>query len=295
MSVAEPEAMAVGATAGRHRPVRSFVLREGRLTPGQERAFRELWPRFGWDWRPGDPLDLGALFAPRTAASPATRSPTSPVASPRNPSSPEFGVAARGAPKAQIIADPPALGRPGAAGNRQERPITLEIGFGDGESLAAMAAAAPERDFVGIEVHRPGIGHLLLRLEQLELTNLRVLRADAMAVLNDALPAACLDRVQLFFPDPWPKKRHHKRRLIQPAFLDLAARKLIAGGELCIATDWAGYAEHIDEALAGCDRLQLVLTREHDGSAPIGRPTTRFERRGLGKGHRIRDWLLRRV
>jgi len=177
----------------------------------------------------------------------------------------------------------------------RDAPLVLEIGFGNGETLVAQAVADPERNYLGIEVHEPGIGHCLLRLRAEGCNNVRLIRHDALEVLEHCIADASVERINLYFPDPWPKKRHHKRRLIQPAFLDLAAARLAPGGSLHIATDWQNYAEHIDEAIRGCDRFRIETTREHRGDAPIDRPTTKFERRGLGKGHRIRDWLLRRT
>jgi tRNA (guanine-N7-)-methyltransferase len=176
----------------------------------------------------------------------------------------------------------------------REAPVVLEIGFGNGDTFVEQAAADPERNYLGIEVHEPGVGHCLIRARAAEVTNLRIIAHDAIEVLRDQIPDESLQRVNVYFPDPWPKKRHHKRRLIQPAFLSLVARKLRRDGELCIATDWAGYAEHIDEVLADCDAFRIDLTREHGGDAPIDRPTTKFERRGLGLKHRIRDWRLLR-
>ncbi|MCF7993873.1 MAG: tRNA (guanosine(46)-N7)-methyltransferase TrmB [Chromatiaceae bacterium] len=229
------------------RPIRSFVLREGRLTAGQERAFRELWPRFGVDWQPGETLDPQALFA----------------------------------------ADPPDLSQP--------RPITLEIGFGNGESLASMAAAAPERDFIGLDVHRPGVGHLLLLLEQQGLTNVRVLRADATALLQSGLPAASLDRVQLFFPDPWPKKRHHKRRIVQPSFVAAVARVLQPGGIFHLATDWTPYADWMLTMIDDANTLFENCTGPGQFSPrPAQRPLTKFERRGQRLGHQVHDLIFRR-
>ena len=169
-------------------------------------------------------------------------------------------------------------------------PRTLEIGFGNGASLAAMAENQPDCDFIGIEVHRPGIGRLLLELESRGLENVRIFREDAIQVLHECLPDNSLDRLLLFFPDPWPKKRHHKRRILQPAFLQLCAERLVAGGSLHIATDWANYAEHIDAVFSGAAAFACAERREHDGDAPLDRPMTKFERRGLGKGHRIWDW-----
>jgi tRNA (guanine-N7-)-methyltransferase len=227
-----------------HRPVRSFVLREGRLTAGQQRALESLWPRLGVNWRPGMLLAPAALF------------------------------------------DIP-------------QPVVLEIGFGNGESLAAQAQAMPERNFLGLEVHRPGVGHLLLEIERRRLTNLRVLRDDARALLrpppDGGLPDGCLAGVQLFFPDPWPKKRHHKRRIVQPDFMRDLARVLAPGGFFHAATDWASYAEHM---LAVIDALpELFASTAGPGrfaERPASRPPTKFERRGKRLGHRVFDLAYRR-
>ena len=173
--------------------------------------------------------------------------------------------------------------------------VVLEIGYGNGDTLVEMAAANPAQNFLGVEVHEPGVGHCLIAAEQRGITNLRLIMHDAIEVLSEQIPDGSLARINLYFPDPWPKKRHHKRRLIQPAFLELAARKLRPEGQLFIATDWANYAEHIDETLEASDRFRVDLTREHAGDAPIDRPVTKFERRGLAKGHRIRDWRLIRT
>ena len=171
-------------------------------------------------------------------------------------------------------------------------PVVIEIGFGDGESLIAQAANDPDRNYLGIEVHEPGIGHCLLRIEQQDLENVRLISGDAAEVLGQQVRDGALSRLNLYFPDPWPKKRHHKRRLIQPTFLALVASKLAHDGALHIATDWAGYAEHIDEVIRLADCLSIAERIEHDGSSAIDRPMTKFERRGLGKGHRIWDWRL---
>jgi tRNA (guanine-N7-)-methyltransferase len=167
-------------------------------------------------------------------------------------------------------------------------PRTLEIGFGDGDVLVAMASAAPQHDFVGVEVHEPGVGHCLLGLEQAGVTNVRLIRHDAMEVLQHWLPADSLDRVNLFFPDPWPKKRHHKRRIVQPVFLGFVAKALKTGGLLHLATDWAPYAEHMEETLAA----SADFSRENRG--PQDRPETKFQRRGERLGHEIRDLYYRR-
>jgi tRNA (guanine-N7-)-methyltransferase len=228
----------------RHRPVRSFVLREGRLTAAQERAFETLWPRFGVDWQPGARLEPAGLFP-------------------------------------------------------SPQPVVLEIGFGNGESLAAQAAAEPERNFLGLEVHRPGVGHLLLAIEKLGLNNLRVMRTDARALLQPppegGLPAASLVAVQLFFPDPWPKKRHHKRRIVQPDFMQDVARVLAPDGVFHAATDWAPYAEHMLRVLEAMPALfENTAEPGHFAERPASRPPTKFERRGERLGHQVFDLVYRR-
>ena len=174
-------------------------------------------------------------------------------------------------------------------------PAVLEIGFGNGETLVEQAAASPEWNFIGIEVHAPGVGHCLLNAEEAGIRNLRVICHDAIEVLTHQVPAGSLARVNLYFPDPWPKKRHHKRRIVQDAFLDLVADRLGDGGTLNIATDWANYAEHIDEVLSRSDRFRCIERREHEGDQPFERPGTKFERRGLRKGHGICDWCFEKV
>ena len=220
----------------RHRTIRSFVRRTGRLTPSQAKALEELWPRFGIEPAPGA-LDIDSLFDRRA-------------------------------------------------------PTVLEIGFGSGDSLVEQAAAHPDWNFIGVEVHEPGVGHCLLCIRDRELSNLRLIRQDAIEVLERQLPAHSLERINLYFPDPWPKKRHHKRRILTAPFLDLCGRALRAGGTLHIATDWADYALHIDELMADNRAFQCRETREHSGEAPLDRPRTRFEERGLRHGHRIRDWIF---
>lgn len=206
------------------------------MTVAQERAWRELWPRYGIDDGDGG-LDFAALFG-RTA------------------------------------------------------PVTLEIGFGNGESLVSLAAEHPGEDFVGIEVHRPGVGHLLLRAGALGLSNLRVACRDAVEVLERRIADASLDTVLLYFPDPWPKKRHHKRRIVQPAFVDLVARKLRPGGRFRLATDWQHYAEQMLAVAGGC----ALLANEFDGYCPRpdSRPLTRFESRGQRLGHEVWDLCFRK-
>jgi tRNA (guanine-N7-)-methyltransferase len=220
-----------GSTPKHHRPIRSFVRREGRLTAGQQRALDTLWPRFGIEFSE-KMLDLASIFG-------------------------------------------------------RSAPITLEIGFGNGESLATMAQAEPERDFLGIEVHRPGVGHLLQRIEALRLTNLRVMCHDAVEVLKHQIPPGSLDTVQIFFPDPWHKKRHHKRRIIQPAFVALLAARMRPGGVLHLATDWEDYAQHMLEVLEASP--QLRNTASGFAPRPAHRPPTKFEERGQRLGHGVWD------
>ena len=170
----------------------------------------------------------------------------------------------------------------------------VEIGFGNGESLVEQAANDPDRDYLGIEVHEPGVGHCLLKAHAAGVGNLRTIIHDAIEVLQQ-LPPESLSRLNLYFPDPWPKKRHHKRRIVQTAFLNLVADHLAIGGTLNVATDWANYAEHIDAALAATSRFECTERREHNGDSPLDRPRTKFEARGLGKGHRICDWRCTRI
>jgi tRNA (guanine-N7-)-methyltransferase len=221
------------------RVVRSYVLRTGRLTPGQARALESLWPRYGRDFS-GEALDLERLFG-------------------------------RSAPK------------------------VLEIGFGSGDTLVQLAAENPDVDYLGVEVHPPGVGRCLMQAEKRGVDNLRVIAHDAVAVLHDQIIDGSLWRINLYFPDPWPKKRHHKRRILQADFLQLAASKLEPGGSLHIATDWADYAAHIDEVLAACETLEVAERREHSGENALDRPTTRFEKRGLNRGHRITDWRVLKI
>jgi len=174
-------------------------------------------------------------------------------------------------------------------------PRTLEIGFGNGETLASLANQELTTDFLGVEVHRPGIGHLLLTLERRELDNVRVISADAIQVLKTCLPDASLDRVLLFFPDPWPKKRHHKRRIVQPDFVELLARKLRTGGVLHMATDWEDYAQHMLEVMAGTASFRNRAGPGNTFPRPDYRPLTKFEQRGLRLGHGVRDLLFERI
>ena len=176
----------------------------------------------------------------------------------------------------------------------RSQPLCVEIGFGNGDHLAAYAAAHPDRGFLGIEVHRPGVGRLLQQAEQLQLDNLKVACADAVEVVRNALPEASVDEFDIFFPDPWPKKRHHKRRLVQPQFVALLGRCLGSGGRLRLATDWPDYASHMLQVMSTAEGF---INAAGDGYAPRppGRATTRFEARGLRLGHPVFDLDFRKA
>ncbi|MCP1673094.1 tRNA (guanine-N7-)-methyltransferase [Natronocella acetinitrilica] len=173
-------------------------------------------------------------------------------------------------------------------------PTVLEIGFGDGDSLAQMAMEAPEKNFLGVEVHRPGVGRLLNRLETESIANVRVACHDALEVLRDWLAPQSLDAIHLFFPDPWPKKRHHKRRMVQPAWVDLAASRLRPLGILHMATDWEDYAEHMHNVMADAPLFENIHGDQNFAPDRHGRPPTKFERRGVRKGHQVRDLVYQR-
>ena len=216
------------------RPVRSYVLRQGRITDAQRRAREEWLPRFGIPY--GNALlDLDRVFG-------------------------------RNAPR------------------------FLEIGFGMGETTAQIAAAHPGNDYLGVEVHTPGVGSLLKRAAELELTNIRIIQHDAVEVVEHMIPAESLDGVHLYFPDPWPKKRHHKRRLVQPDFASLIASRLKRGAYLHVATDWEDYALQVLEVLSAEPLLQN--TAANFAPRPAWRPQTKFETRGLKLGHRVWDLLF---
>jgi tRNA (guanine-N7-)-methyltransferase len=178
----------------------------------------------------------------------------------------------------------------------REAPRTLEIGFGNGEHLLERAILQPERDFLGVEVHPPGVGHLLLAAARADLGNLKVIAHDAVVVLQEQIPPRSLDEVQLLFPDPWPKKRHHKRRIVQPEFARLLAERLKPGGRLHLATDWEPYAQHMREVLDACPALtnsSVGCGFAHPDEV-MSRTATRFERRGYAKGHCVHELLYLR-
>ncbi len=218
------------------RHIRSFVLRQGRVSNAQSRAVKTLLPRFGIAYAAA-PLDLDAAF-------------------------------------------------------RRPAPKILEIGFGMGETTAQIALAHPHNDYLGIEVHTPGVGGLLRLIEAHALANVRIIQHDAVEVLNHMIAAGSLSAVHVFFPDPWPKKRHHKRRLIQPPWVHLLAGRLRPGGYLHLATDWEDYAVQMLEVLSA--EPLLANTAEGFAPRPDHRPLTKFETRGLKLGHRVWDIVFRR-
>jgi tRNA (guanine-N7-)-methyltransferase len=177
----------------------------------------------------------------------------------------------------------------------RQAPRSVEIGFGNGDNLAKMAAAHPERDYLGIEVHRPGVGRLLLALEEGQLANVRLICHDAVEVLAQQIPQQSLDEVVILFPDPWPKKRHHKRRLVQSGFIELVTERLRVGGVIRMATDWQPYAHEMLATLQANPRLQNLAADGTYIPRPTERITTRFERRGERLGHDVWDLAFQRI
>lgn len=220
----------------KNRPIRSFVLRQGRVSPAQQRAVDTLLPRYGISYAT-QPLDLDAAFG-RTA------------------------------------------------------PKILEIGFGMGDSTATIAQAHPEIDYLALEVHTPGVGNLLKLIETEQLKNIRIMQHDAVEVLRDMIADNTLDGVHIFFPDPWHKARHNKRRLIQAPFVARLVHKLKPGAYLHVATDWQDYAEQVLRVLSG--ETLLKNTADDYAPRPDYRPLTKFERRGLRLGHGVWDLVFRR-
>ncbi len=223
-------------TVSQKRPIRSYVLRQGRVSNAQARAHHELLPRFGIAFS-NQQLDLDRLFG-------------------------------RAAPR------------------------ILEIGFGMGETTASIAAAHPDVDYLGIEVHTPGVGSLLKLIDAHGLSNLRLIQHDAVEVLREMIAPGSLDGAHIFFPDPWPKKRHHKRRLVQTDFIALLASRLKPGGYLHLATDWEEYAEQMLAVLSA--EPQLENTADGYAPRPGYRPQTKFETRGLKLGHGVWDIVFRK-
>lgn len=226
-------------TDTKRRPIRSFVLRQGRLTKAQQNAFDNYWQDAGIDFNEAL-LDLPALFG-------------------------------------------------------RSAPVTLEIGFGNGDSLLEQACAYPERNYLGIEVHGPGVGHLLNRIHQENISNLRVIRHDAVEVLKHQVPDNSLDCVQLFFPDPWHKKKHQKRRILQNAFIETVHNKLNTGGMFHMATDWQHYAEHMLREMENAKGFSNDAGRGNYSTDKKTRPQTKFERRGLNLGHDVWDLVYTKI
>lgn len=175
-----------------------------------------------------------------------------------------------------------------------DHPVIMEIGFGNGDATWQMASAHPGENYLGVEVHRPGIGHLLLKIEENGLSNIRIACEDAVELLRRQVPAHSLAGVRIYFPDPWPKKRHHKRRIIQPEFVNLLAEKMQAGGILHMATDWEQYAEHMLEVMKASPDFVNLSTDGKECSKPEWRPATKYEKRGKRLGHEVYDLVFRR-
>ncbi len=177
----------------------------------------------------------------------------------------------------------------------RDAPIVLEIGYGDGEALVDSAVREPETDFIGAEIYTPGIGHCLIRIKQQVLSNVRLCQSDAIELLNRNIPDAVLSEIRLYFPDPWPKKKHHKRRIVNEAFTRLISRKLKPGGRIHFATDWAPYAEWAMDVFEACPTLENVAGVRQFTSRPASRTLTKFERRGQRLGQASQDLIYRTI
>ncbi|NDU85386.1 MAG: tRNA (guanosine(46)-N7)-methyltransferase TrmB [Ferrovum sp.] len=226
-----------------HRPIRSFVLRQGRFSPAQQRALDLFWPQWGVEYAADSPLSASRLES--------------------------------------------LYGR--------QAPLIVEIGFGMGEGTIALALQRPDWNFLAIDVHGPGVGGLLKKIAENGLTNVRVMRHDAVEVLTHSVLPETLDGIHVFFPDPWPKARHHKRRLIQEGFVRVLAQRLKSGGYMHLATDWQDYAEQM-LAVLRAEPLLCNRAPENFVERPETRPLTRFEARGMRLGHGVWDlWFERRI
>jgi tRNA (guanine-N7-)-methyltransferase len=223
----------------RKKSIRSYVVRAGRMTDAQRKAFTQGWPAYGLTLEAGA-IDTDSIF-----------------------------------------------GRTGSK--------VLEIGFGMGDSLLQMAAADPETDFVGIEVHPPGVGTLINGAEALALKNLRVYLADANDVLEECFGTQSIDRLQLYFPDPWHKKKHNKRRIVQPQFVQLVRERLRPNGVLHMATDWEHYAEQMLETMEAAEGFENIAGSGKYSERPSYRPLTKFEQRGERLGHGVWDLLYKKI
>jgi len=221
-----------------HR-IKSFVLRQGRLSNAQQKAIDNNWPKFGLEVK-DELLDFNQLFG-------------------------------------------------------RDAPTIVEIGFGMGKSLAEMAEANPQQNYIGIEVHRPGVGALLKLVEEKGLTNIRVYNHDAIEVLEKCIPENSLAGVYLFFPDPWHKKRHHKRRIVQKEFAEKIAKHLKQGGQFHMATDWENYAEHMMDVMSESSIYRNTSGERQYTPRPEYRPLTKFEARGHRLGHGVWDLIFEKI
>ena len=223
----------------KNKPIRSYVIRGGRMTDGQRNAFDRAWNIYGL-----------SLFAG------------------------EFNA------ETQF---------------KRRAPLVLEVGFGMGDSLFEMATQELDKDFLGIEVHPPGFGRLINNAEKENLGNLRVYMADAIDVINDCIPDGSVDRFQLYFPDPWHKKKHNKRRIVQPEFMQLIRQKLKVGGLCHLATDWENYADQMMEVMSAAEGYTNCASEYRYSAKPSFRPETKFERRGERLGHGVWDLLFEKT
>ena len=219
----------------KHKSIKSFVLRQGRVTSAQQNALDNYWSDYGIDYSE-HPLSLASLFT-------------------------------------------------------SEGDLVVEIGFGNGESLLQQAKNQPERNFIGIEVHGPGVGHLIHGAYSENIRNIKVIRHDAVDVFKHQISDNSLKKIQLFFPDPWHKKRHHKRRIIKPEFIELLRQKLKPGGHFHMATDWQHYAEQMLAQMDAAEGFSNIAGQGHYSPDKADRCETKFERRGLRLGHGVWDLL----
>lgn len=226
-------------TEFKKKPIRSYVIRGGRMTDAQQKAFDQWWPEYGLSLHDGL-IDPEEVF-------------------------------------------------------QRKAPLVIEVGFGMGDSLLSMAHQEPEKDFIGIEVHPPGVGRLINEAGKLKLQNLRVYMADAIDVLDDCIPFSCADRFQLYFPDPWHKKKHSKRRIVQASFVEKVRLRVKPGAVFHLATDWEEYAEHMMEVMSLAPHFESQAGEYQFSVRPAFRPITKFEMRGTRLGHGVWDLLFSRV
>ncbi|MBT8119343.1 MAG: tRNA (guanosine(46)-N7)-methyltransferase TrmB [Gammaproteobacteria bacterium] len=231
--------MSTENSQNRHREIKSFVLRQGRLTAAQQSALQNHWQDYGIDYCE-QLLDFKTLFD-------------------------------------------------------NDNEVILEIGFGNGESLLQQAITQPQYNFIGIEVHAPGVGHLIHEAQTRDVHNIRVIRHDAVEVLQQQIADASITQLQLFFPDPWHKKRHHKRRIMKPAFIELVNQKLKTGGFFHMATDWQHYAEQMLEEMDNSDRFRNISGQGNYSKTRGARCETKFERRGIRLGHGVWDLIYEKL